>query len=252
MNHGIPTNLTDDPRWHLHWQMSNAERCALPTILDRLKPRLSLEIGTYQGGSLQVLAQHSETVISVDINPDVAERLKQQFPNVEFRSGDSSRLLPSLVAELNAARRAVQFVLIDGDHSAEGVRRDIEAILQLEVRERLVILMHDGFNPECRRGMREADWQANRNVHYVELDFTVGNFHAKAFDTAKAGSMWGGFACAVLEPDQRVHDLVIQERQKAVFEAVVPVSIYASKANRWGLFASLRRYLSRLVIGNAA
>jgi hypothetical protein len=252
MNTNLAKNLTDNTGWQLHWQMSNAERCALPTILQRLKPSLSLEIGTYQGGSLQVLAEHSKEVISLDIDPGVAENLRGRFENVEFRSGDSASLLPALVAELNAARRVVQFVLIDGDHSAAGVRRDIEAVLQLEVHERLVILMHDGFNPECRRGMREAGWHANPNVHYVELDFTVGNFHAKAHDTAEAGSMWGGFACAVLEPHERTHELVIEERQRAVFEAVFPLSVYAPKPGRPVLPLSLQNLLLRLGMGKAS
>lgn len=241
-----PKAVTDSPHWQLHWQMSNAERCALPTILQRLKPSLSLEIGTYQGGSLQVLSDHSESVISLDIDPLVAQNLEGRFPNVEFRSGDSGTVLPRLVEELNTSRRAVQFVLIDGDHSADGVRRDIESVLKLNIRERMVILMHDGFNPECRRGMREAKWHDNRHVHYVELDFTVGNFHAKAYDTAEAGSMWGGFACAVLEPHERTYELVIQERQRAVFDSVYPLSAYAKHAEQPNWFKSAGDFLSRL------
>ncbi len=207
---------------------------------------MSLEIGTYQGGSLQVLSDHSESVISLDIDPLVAQNLEGRFPNVEFRSGDSRTVLPRLVEELNASRRAVQFVLIDGDHSADGVRRDIESVLKLSVRERLVILMHDGFNPECRRGMKEAKWHDDRHVHYVELDFTVGNFHAKAHDTAEPGSMWGGFACAVLEPHERTHELVIQERQRAVFDSVYPLSAYAKHVEHPNWLTSARAVLSRL------
>ncbi|MEX0802092.1 MAG: class I SAM-dependent methyltransferase [Candidatus Binatia bacterium] len=229
--------------------MSNAERCALPTILHRLKPALSLEIGTYQGGSLQVLSDHSEKVVSLDIDPIVAQSLDGNFPNVEFRSGDSRTVLPQLVDELNASRRAVQFVLIDGDHSADGVCRDIESVLKLNIWERLVVLMHDSFNPECRRGMKEARWSDNKHVHYVELDFTVGNFHAKAYDTAEAGSMWGGFACAVLEPHERRHELVVEERQKAVFDAVFPLSVYAPKPARSKLSVALESILSRLGLG---
>jgi Methyltransferase domain len=206
--------------------MSNAERFALAGICGRIRPELSLEIGTYQGGSLQVIAQYSKQVISLDLDPAVAARLDGKFPNVQFRSGNSATLLPELVSELNASGRNVGFVLIDGDHSREGVRRDVESVIKLKVKERMVILMHDGFNPGCRSGMREANWAACPHVHYVELDFTSGNFHAQDHDTAQARSMWGGFACAVLEPEERQGPLEIRERQRGLFEAIYPLSIH--------------------------
>ena len=140
---------------------------------------------------------------------------------IERETITSKSLLPDIVADLNRCGRHVDFVLIDGDHSEDGVRRDIEAILKLKVTKRIVILMHDGFNPDCRTGMRSAHWESCPNVHYLELDFTMGNFHAQAHDTADARSMWGGFACAVLEPELRDGPLEISERQKAVFEAIL-------------------------------
>src|SRR6266487_3601402 len=135
--------LTQELGFDLHWQMPNGERFALVGLLRELQPTLSLEIGTYQGGSLQVLARFSEAVISVDIDPGVPARLANKFPNVEFRSGDSKRLLPDLVRELNEQKRAVDFVLIDGDHSVAGVRRDIEVLLELQPQRQMVFILHD-------------------------------------------------------------------------------------------------------------
>ena len=111
-------------------------------------------------------------------------------------------------------------MLIDGDHSTEGVRRDIDAVLKLRPQERVVILMHDSFNPDCREGMRKAAWHSCAHVHYVELDFIPGIFHFEAHDTAAARSMWGGFACAVLEKEPRVGPLQVLESQRGMFEAV--------------------------------
>ena len=226
------SSIIDNTDWPLHWQMSPGERCALQVVLQRRRPALSIEVGTYRGGSLQVICEHSHEVISLDIDPAVPASLTGLFKNAEYRVGDSQTVLPELVEELNRAGRAVGFVLIDGDHSAGGVRRDIEAILRLDVRERLVILMHDSFNPECRRGMRSVNWAANPHVHMVELDFTVGSFHANATDTAVARSMWGGFGCAVLEPAPRVESLVIGERQRGLFDAVYPRSVHATGPGR--------------------
>jgi hypothetical protein len=224
--------LSLEPGFDLPWQMTNCERFALSSLLKRLQPKLSLEIGTYMGGSLQVLAHYSEAVISVDIDPDVANRLADKFPNVEFRSGDSSRLLPDLVRELNKQKRPVGFVLIDGDHSADGVRRDIEALLDLQPQQQLVFILHDSFNPGCREGMRTANWAKSPFVHHVELDFIPGIFQYEARDTAEPRSMWGGFGCAVLMPEKRNGPLHVQEFQLHLHAAIKRISSHVSP-NRW-------------------
>jgi hypothetical protein len=224
--------LVGEPGFDLHWQMTNCERFALSGLLKRLQPKLSLEIGTYMGGSLQVLARFSEAVISVDIDPGVAARLAGKFPNVEFRSGDSSRLLPDLVRELNEQKRPVGFVLIDGDHSAAGVRRDIEALLELQPQQQVVFVLHDSFNPACREGMRTANWAKSPFVHHVELDFIPGIYHYEAHDTAEPRTMWGGFACAVLTPEKRNGPLIVQESQLHLQEAIKRVSSHITP-NSW-------------------
>jgi len=223
-----PSVVTDDPAWKLHWQMSNADRLAISGILARQKPRVSIEIGCYKGGSLQVISHYSTNVHSLDIDQGIAA-LGNQFPNVEFHIGSSRDTLPVLVDHLNQTGQTVEFALIDGDHSAEGVRADINSLLKLNTDRRLVILMHDPFNPGCRHGIRTANWASNPHVQYVELDFTVGNFHSPAHDTATEGSMWGGLACAILEPWERDGALVIGQRQQAAFEAVFARSCYGTQ-----------------------
>jgi hypothetical protein len=235
-----PAIVTDDPAWKLHWQMSNADRLAISGILARVKPDVSIEVGCYKGGSLQVISHYSNKVHSLDIEPGVTT-LGDRFSNVEFHIGSSRDTLPSLVEALNRDDKPVEFVLIDGDHSSEGVRSDINSLLSLKITKRLVIMMHDPFNPDCRLGIRTADWAENPHVHYVELDFTVGNFHSPAQDTAIEGSMWGGLACAILEPWERSSALVIGQRQQAAFEAVYARSCYQTPK------LSLPRRLARKV-----
>jgi hypothetical protein len=217
-------SLTDEEGFDLYWQMSSCERFALQSLLKRLQPALSLEIGTYQGGSLQVLSRFSQEVISVDIDPLVEQRLAGKFPNVRYVSGDSTQCLPQLVQELNERKQAVGFILVDGDHSTPGLRRDIEALLELEPRQRMVIIMHDSFNPACREGMRTANWAKSPYVRHVELDFIPGIYHHDAYDTAEARSMWGGFGLAVLEPGKRDGALKIAESQRGLHEAMKRVS----------------------------
>ncbi|MEO8614353.1 MAG: class I SAM-dependent methyltransferase [Luteolibacter sp.] len=213
-------SLTDEEGFDLHWQMTSCERLALQSLLRSLRPALALEIGTYRGGSLQVLSRFSDAVISVDIDPEVEQRLSGRFQNVKFVSADSSSCLPDLVRDLNARKQPVGFVLVDGDHSSAGVRRDINALLELQPQQPLVMIMHDSFNPACREGMRTADWSKSPYVRHVELDFIPGIYHHDAHDTAEARSMWGGFACAVLDPQKREGSLIVHESQRGLHEAV--------------------------------
>src|SRR5258705_7812607 len=149
-------SFANDEEFTLHWQMTTCERFALQGLLRRLRPSLSLEVGTYLGGSLRVLSRFSEAVISVDIDPQVAIRLAGKLPNVELRSGDSARILRDVVSELNEQRRPIGFVLLDGDHRGKGVRRDIEALLELEPQQQVVFVLHDSFNPGCRACGRQT------------------------------------------------------------------------------------------------
>jgi predicted O-methyltransferase YrrM len=48
----------------LYWMMSPAEQVALSFLLDRLRPKVAIEIGTRFGGSLQVISQYAERVYS--------------------------------------------------------------------------------------------------------------------------------------------------------------------------------------------
>jgi hypothetical protein len=221
-------SLVADERFPLHWDMSSTERLTLIAILDRLRPALSLEIGTYKGGSLQVLSHFSDRVISVDVRPEVPIELAGQFANVTFRTGDSHTVLPSVVLELNERDETPGLILIDGAHDTEGVRSDIEAVLRLTIRNDVIIVMHDSFNPDCRRGMRETKW--SEHVHEVNLDFVTGNISPEGGNPEWAGMMWGGFACALLKPERRPQALEIREPFRATFDAVFKISAHSPKA----------------------
>ena len=108
-------------KYPLRWHMAPAERLSLIALIDALRPNISIEVGTAQGGSLQVLAEYSKRVYALDLEQPQGVT---PFPNVEHITGDSHETLPALLARLER----FDFALIDGDHSCNGVRRDIEAL----------------------------------------------------------------------------------------------------------------------------
>jgi hypothetical protein len=217
-----PTYLYDD--LPLYWQMTRWEKFGFASILQAAKPKVAIEIGTYQGGSLQIIAQCAEKVYSIDTDPTVGERLGPRFPNVEFLAGDSRTILPEILDRASERGEELGFVLIDGDHSTEGVRHDINAVLRYTPVRPLFVVFHDSFHPACREGILTADWNKCAYVDYVEIDFVPGVYHYEAFDTAAPRTMFGGLAVAVMRPEGRAGDLVIYQSQKGLFETVLPSS----------------------------
>ena len=176
------------------WQMSFGERAALEGVLCQVKPRLAIEIGTAEGGSLSRIAVHSEEVHSIDLVRCPAP----QPDNVILHVGDSRELLPELLDRFAGEGRAVDFVLVDGDHSRAGVRQDLLDLLGSAAISRTVILMHDTFNGEVRAGITDVDFASYPDVALVELDMT-GGYMARSGPFE--GQLWGGIGLAIVDPD---------------------------------------------------
>jgi Methyltransferase domain len=173
-------------------QMSFGERAALEGLLVALSPRLAVEVGTYEGGSLRFLAAHCRHVHTIDLYDLVPDPAR--FTNVTFHHGDSRLLLPELLGRLAREGRAIDLVLIDGDHSAEGVSRDLACVLDSPAAAATVILLHDTMNPEVRLGIERVGLAGRANVVYYELDLVAGyEFAGGHFD----GQVWGGLGIVV-------------------------------------------------------
>lgn len=176
------------------WQMTFGERAALEGILGQLKPRVAIEIGTAEGGSLRRVAEHSDHVHSFDlVRPEPAV---EEIENVTFHTGDSHALLRKLLNELAGAGENVDFALVDGDHSADGVERDMLDLIRSGAARRLVILAHDTMNDEVREGLLRIDYEAEPKVVFSDLDFVSGHlsqggdFHHQ---------LWGGLGLVVVD-----------------------------------------------------
>src|SRR5271155_2393113 len=90
------------------WQMSYGERSTIEGVLAMVKPRLAIEIGRAEGGSLRRIAAHSGQVLSFDIVDPPAELA--ELTNVRALSGDSHELLATELGRIAEARQNVDFV----------------------------------------------------------------------------------------------------------------------------------------------
>lgn len=216
-------------RYTIPWSMTRAEQAMLIQILQDKKPKVAIEIGTYNGGSLQVLSDFSEKVYAIDITPSYRDKKCDNFSNVEYLIGDSKAIVPDLITRLNASNEIVEFVLIDGDHSSKGVLEDITNILKLIPKKPILIILHDSFNPNCRQGMKAYDYNANKHVETVELDFVTGAYNHDGLYR----EMWGGFAAITMSPNTRSTNLKITEYQDKLYKITYYKSIHFYKKLFW-------------------
>ena len=184
-----------------NWQMMLWEQIALTGVLSRLRPKGAIEIGVYYGGSLSLAAPYCEKIVAIDIDPDVRDRLSPP-PNAEIWIEPSSEAVPKAFAHFEALGTPVNYVLIDADHSVEGVMRDIDLVLNYKPREPMLVLMHDSGNPATRRGILAVDWARNPYVRLVDVDFVPGQIIEHSV-VGKRAEIWGGLALAFLHPEER-------------------------------------------------
>src|ERR1022692_4799560 len=103
------------------WQMSFTERIVLEGLLDQIKPALAIEIGVAAGGSMRTMQYHAVVTDAFDL---VAPELP--LIGVFFHQGDSKDPLP---AYLDSDDTPIDFALVDGDHSADGVMTDLSNLV---------------------------------------------------------------------------------------------------------------------------
>jgi hypothetical protein len=173
-------------------QMSFGERAALEGLLSQLRPQLAIEIGTYEGGTLRRIAAHSYHVDTFDLDDLVLDR--RALRNVTFHQGDSKSTVPRVLDWYARRNVTVGFVLIDADHSPEGVSADLLNVLCSPACGRTVILLHDTMNSGVRLGVESANPASHPSVVYVDLDFVAG-YEYSGGDFA--GQHYGGLGLVV-------------------------------------------------------
>lgn len=174
------------------WQMSGGEQAAIEGLLASLRPRLAIEVGSAEGAATRFIAARAEQVHVFDLEPPTRE-----VPdNVVVHAGDSHQLLPQVLAELAEQGRNVDFAVVDGDHSAAGVRRDIEDLLDSPAVGQTVIAIHDIANERVRLGVDAVRFAAWPKVAYVHLDWVPGQLFR---EPRLLHELWYGLGLVVVD-----------------------------------------------------
>ncbi|HHY58668.1 MAG TPA: class I SAM-dependent methyltransferase [Chloroflexi bacterium] len=147
------TPVISAPVW-----MSRAERLMMFSLAFCLRPQRYLEIGTFQGGSALLVGSALDALKSdgrmylVDPEPKIAAENWQKIAHrAEMFKGYSPDILQTVAAK---AGKPFDLVLIDGDHTYQGARRDATGVLPY-VAPGGYILFHDSFFPDVRRAIDE-------------------------------------------------------------------------------------------------
>jgi predicted O-methyltransferase YrrM len=161
------------------------ELAPLLALLAKRRPATVVEIGTYRGGTFYALchtAERSATLISIDLpgglfgggytrgELDSMRGYGLPTQSLHFLASDSHQASTRDAVIERLEGRAIEFLLIDGDHRYEGVRRDFELYSPLVVKGGLIafhdILPHaaaplcqvDRLWNEVREGYRHAEF----------------------------------------------------------------------------------------------
>ncbi|MDA8018748.1 MAG: class I SAM-dependent methyltransferase [Thermoanaerobaculia bacterium] len=139
-------------------EMLPPERVLLYSLVFGLRPERSLEIGTFRGGSAAMMCAALDDVgtgrlVCVDPEPKVLEDAARWM---ERRATVIRGYSPDALAEAReVAGGPFDFALIDGDHSDEGVLRDVEGTLP-HLADEAHLLFHDCHYAHVRDGIDEA------------------------------------------------------------------------------------------------
>lgn len=163
-------------------------------ILDNVKPKIMLEIGTANGGTLFLfshIASRDATILSVDLPagmfgggyPIWKIPLYKSFAlsdqKIQLIRADSHRhsTLERIKSILN--EKEIDFLFIDGDHTYEGVKKDFEMYSSL-VKNAGVIAFHDIVpGPTENVGGVPEFWQEIKSEYkYLEIvkDWNQGGY----------------------------------------------------------------------------
>lgn len=165
-------------------------------ILDEIKPKVIIEIGTAGGGTLFLfphVASEDATIISIDLPGGKfgggypkwkiplynAFRLPKQKLHLIRANSHSQETLKKVKNVLNG--RKVDFLFIDGDHTYEGVKKDFEMYSTL-IKGNGIIAFHDiVFGPKENVGGVPGFWEEVKDNYYYSFKEIVKDWGQEGY-----------------------------------------------------------------------
>jgi hypothetical protein len=170
-------------------QMTFRERLLLYALAAARRPARVLEIGTCEGGSALILRRAlgaEALIVSIDPEPRWSEETRRELgPRSLLLTGRSPE---RIAAAADGAGGPFELVLIDGDHTAEGVAADLHGVLP-HLAEGAHLLLHDAHYWRVRDGIARvlSEVPSLRDAGLLSTEPTVA-------DRQEGGHpvIWGG------------------------------------------------------------
>lgn len=142
---GVESQMSRNERFQLFWLLATQLR-----LDERQKRSVFVEVGSYAGASLlqsfMALKLHRRPVIAFAVEPEgqlqffeVLRELAEEGRHIPMMSDAAA---PVIARECSALGQQPDAILIDGDHSYEGVKRDLELYFPL-LRPGGILIVHD-------------------------------------------------------------------------------------------------------------
>ena len=154
-------------------------------FLDTMQSKkIAVEIGSYDGGCLHAYKEMFEKTISIDL--ENRSRLKE----VDYIIGDSQKALPLLKETIGGKNTKIDFLMIDGNHTYEGVKSDFELYHKL-IRKGGIIAFHDILDTPLHRELFcrvDLFWdEINKDDRF------------EAYEIIESDGAWGGIGILLVK-----------------------------------------------------
>ena len=161
------------------------ELLLLLKMLDKIKPKVIVEIGVDQGYLLTTWrkAFDPQLLIGVELGNSTKIAELGSLRDATFIFGDSHHLYTKTRLQELLADRKIDLLFIDGDHTYEGVKQDFEMYAPL-VREGGAIVLHD-------IKLTGKKWEGLVEVNRFWKELKLNYIHQEIWDQAGKGTGTG-------------------------------------------------------------
>ena len=193
------------------------EAQTLYSIIRENKYKNIIDIGTGPGFSCLYLAQALKderidgkvTTFDITPKPEAEELIKQFELNdyVDFVLGDSKEQIP-----LKMKTQTFDFVLIDGEHSYEQTKADLECVIQ-QLKPGGCIAFHDVYSrpknsPGSRNVVDEIDPKLGNVVFFKQEIFDFFNYEEDVQDYIRMIQKWAQYRYSYVDPSANAKELM--------------------------------------------